>query len=50
MDRNSTNAIGKKNPYSQPVLTTYGHVAKLTAAGTRGVAEGGSNATTKLKP
>ena len=51
MGRNSTIEVGKpKKSYSQPVLTTYGHMAKLTAAGTSGVAEGSSSAPSKLKP
>ena len=39
-----------KKVYSAPVLTTFGQAAKLTAAGTRGAAEAGSQAITKIKP
>jgi hypothetical protein len=37
MDRSSANK--PKKPYSAPVLTTYGDMAKLTAAGSFGVSE-----------
>jgi hypothetical protein len=40
----------EKAPYSPPRLTVYGHASLLTAAGSSGVAEGGSGSTNKLKP
>jgi hypothetical protein len=39
MDRFSAGKPDHKRPYSAPILTTYGDMAKLTASGTFGVSE-----------
>lgn len=36
--------------YSRPIVSVYGSVIGLTAAGTSGVPESGSGSTNKIKP